>query len=185
MLKASVAIKADKALRNLRLIHTKDIPAAKAAAFNRAGQKVGTEVSTYLYNTLGVQKWQVGGYKGRGGRIGRTKYIRKMDGIRIYFRHRDINPTGTKHRAANVSEGSGGRVKASGRTYEKARKRPGKYGQGYIYLRGREEGKRVASIDINQAHISNFRRITKSIGPNVFADRFEHEFNRRLRRRGS
>jgi len=190
MIKLGVSIVTKQVSKNLKAIREKDIPAAKGSAFVRAGAKVNTEVATYLSNTLGVPKWMVAGVRvpgingkksSKGSRIGRTKYIKRLDGMFIFFRYDGLNPGGNIHKQAKLTASRRG-VRKHGRSYPNAFVK----NYGYfpsIYSRT-DAGLKLESIKITRGHVSNVRRLTKHWGVLTFKKRFDHEFSRRLKRRG-
>jgi len=197
MINMSLKIETRKVAKRLHAIQRNDIPGAKRAAWKRAGAKVNTEVATYLYNSLGVQKWQRTGVlmtglgggqrKGKGSRISVTGYNKRIDGISVYLRTRGLNPLGTKYKDAKYSENKGKKrkwVRASGRKYN-GRRVPGRWLPGYILDYDKSPLPKAATIPFTAAHRLNAARIAKQYGMKTFKKRFEHEFNRRLGRRGS
>ena len=95
-------------LRRMKKIQRDYIPAAKKAAFRRATLSVVSDVSTKIAAGLNVPRWMVrgvnvteagsdgGNKKSSGARMGRSGYIRRIDGAIIYLRHTHINPAGTE-----------------------------------------------------------------------------------------
>ncbi|RLC36255.1 hypothetical protein DRH27_05485 [Candidatus Falkowbacteria bacterium] len=193
MIKAGVVIQSKKAAKVMRDIYTKDIPRAKASAFNRAGESGSGKAATAVAKDVNVPRWMIAGAGGaaggkgkkKGSRIARSRYNKKIDGIFITFRHTHLNPTGTKHKKVTLTRpkrGSQG-VKAGRHFY------PESYAETYKYsnaIYGQGSGSnRLKKIELGQRSVGIVRGIVKRVVPAVFKKRFEYEFNRKVGRRGA
>ena len=192
MIGVTVAVSSAKAAKMLVDVQRKDIPAAKAAAFRRAGASAKTQV------TRNIAKGAKVAQKFVRGRVGVSKYNKRLDGIAIYLRHTHINPAGTKkHPQALATNyrvtkrghyGKGhGDFKAMGRTYSsKTHHLYSKRFQVPLILKesggGGHEPER---IKLGSWAENSLRNTARRIVPTVFEKRFVHELKRRASRRGS
>ena len=177
--------------RELERIQRVDIPKAKASAFARAGNSALAAASTELAMVAGVPKWMIrgvgggAGAKSSGARLKRTGYIPAMDGIIILFLHRHVNPAGNvkkSNRVSNMARGAGVRVPAVGKSYPNAFHKPSQYG-GAVFTRvgsGPGRGLKMERIDLDPWAEKLVRRTVGQVVPRVFAERFNHEMDRRL-----
>jgi len=186
-----VQFKTKAVKKMLRDVKKKDILAAKRSAFARAGSTAVSQASKKIAAGAKVPLWMVAGTgvmqdsgkrKKKGARLSRTKYVKKMDGILVYFRHKHINPLGTRHKQRKPRVTKRG-VKVGKQLY------PDSYVENYgyssaIYAQGRGGG-RLQKIELGQWAENTFRNTASRVVPKVFVKRFEHELNRRLVRRGA
>lgn len=189
MIKAAAATSVKKARKNLSDIMQKDIPGAKRAAYKRAGTQAISTASRQLATRLRVPVWMVRGQRGKGSRFGLSYFVPRgtqkgRESAAVYLRYRHINPTGTKHKAAKVTTTKRG-VRAAGRLFENAYHDEGRWGNGVIMVRESGGRKRIARIEITDGDVAQVRRTLDMVFPKAFKKRFEHEFNRRVSRRGA
>lgn len=198
MLKVKAGAEVRGAIRSLERIYKKEIPAAKASAFAWAGNRALTRASTRIAAKVGVPKWMIrgvgrvgpgksgSGTKASGSRVGRTKYIPRKDGIYLFFRFRNINPGGTVAKEANWTKTRDGySVRGVGRfrgVYAVRSRYPARY-MTFYKRDGGGPSERV-NIEIGESAVSLFNRTVKAVVPAAFKRRFEHEYNRRIKRVG-
>lgn len=186
-----VTIATKTVARELQRIQTKDIPAAKASAFSRAGSTAVSQAERRVASWLRIPKWQVAGVtksvggkkrKKLGGRIGRTKYVSKVDGIWFWIRTHDFAPGGTVHKARKLTATRKG-VKAGKHLFPDAFAKTKNYPYPAVYKRvGR--GLEVQRIKFSGRAQSGAQLTIERTVPTVFEKRFKHEFDRRMKRRG-
>jgi len=190
-IRIAAKVYAKGALRKLRKIQKADIPAAKRSAFVRAGATVVTRAATKVAKGAGVPKWMVQGgtveygsdkKRNRHSRFGRSGYSKKRDGIAIYFRYGHLNPGGTQLKETKLSTTKRG-VRFRKHRYSDAFVGRRRYGQ-TAYIR---DGKSltVAKIEIARWAPGVVKNTVRTVGPKEFKKRFEHEFKRRIKRRGA
>lgn len=177
-----------KVSRVLKDIEKKDVPAAKASAFARAGSTGTSKAAAAVAKWANVPKWMIagvgaaGGGKKKGSRISRTKYIRRVDGIYVTFRSTHLNPVGTVRKSRKPRYTRRG-VRVGKQSY------PGSYIKNYkysaaIYERGTGDG-RLQKIQLGPRAEFTVRNTLNRVVPKVFKRRFEYEYNRRAKRRGT
>ena len=178
------------ALKMLHDVHTKDLPAAKRSAYSwavsravvRAGKRVAKRAKVPLWMVTGVGVEQANGRKKKkGSRIGRTGYIKSMDGGFVYFRALHINPGGTQYKKTNLKYMKKG-VRAGKHLF------PDSYVEDYgfwpsVYKRGTGKG-RLQKIRMDWAPDVVESVLHRMVRP-AFQRRFNHDFNRKLKRRGA
>ncbi len=185
-------------IRRLRKIQRQYIPAAKKSAFRRATLAVVADVSTKIAAGLDVPRWMVrgvnvtetgsdgGNKKSSGSRLGRSGYIRKIDGAIVYLRHTHINPAGTERRQNTIVQRKRGGIRVNGvrKTYPKGFLVKTKWAAGRIYTRDGENLK-AETIEMGDWPRQVLRNRASVVGRRVFRQRFEHEMSRRLKTKGA
>lgn len=192
MIGLRVAVQAGQTAKMLSDVYRKDIPAAKAAAFKRAGASAKSQATRNLARGAHVAQKFV------RGRIGVGKYNRRLDGIALYLRHTHINPAGTKkHPQALATNyritkrghyGKGhGDFKAMGRTY--SNRTHHLYSERFqvpLILRENPNGGNTPErIQLGSWAENSLKNTARRIVPQVFEKRFVHELRRRAARRGN
>lgn len=189
--------------RYLTKVERKVIPRAKALAFVVAGNHGLSHSSTKIAAGAKVPKWMIRGVgrKGKGGRLSRTKYIKSIDGIKLYLLSNDINPGGHKGKARKLKvtgkrprKRKAGRgwtkdttkVRATGRTWSKVWLRDSKHGPyQLIYQRGEDKIPTRVKIKLGAWAEQSFVNTCTRLVPKAFKKRFLYEYNRRLEGYGS
>ena len=175
-------------------VQTKDLPRASRSAYNwavaravvRAGKRVAKKAKVPLWMVTGVGVDDgYGKKKKKGSRIGRTGYIRSMDGGFVYFRSLHINPGGTQYKRSKLKYTRNGVRMGAGKTSHLF---PDSYVQDYgywpsVYKRG-TGGDRLQKIEIKWAPNMVEDVLHRMVRP-AFKRRFIHDFNRRLKVRGA
>jgi hypothetical protein len=193
----SVRVKTDHAaaLRRLKKIQFADMQTAKKLAFRRATLSVVSDVSTKLASGLGVPRWMIRGVgvtstdsegtttKSSGSRLGRSGYVKRIDGAIVFLRQSHINPVGTAKKQNRTTQlKSGGlRVNGVGITYKKGFLIKSKY-FGQVYTRDGENLK-AEQIPFPAWARSVLRNRTQVVGARVFRERFKHEMRRLIKKR--
>ena len=109
-----------KAIREVNRVQRLTIPDAKKIAFKEASMKTITAASREIAARARVPYWMVRGVgvtassTKSGSRLGRSGYIKKLDGVILFLRHTHINPTGTVARPADVQTLKKGGVRVRG-----------------------------------------------------------------------
>lgn len=193
----SVRVKTDHAaaLRRLKKIQSADIQTAKKLAFRRATLSVVADVSTKIAAGLSVPRWMVRGVgvtesssegattKSSGSRLGRSGYIKSIDGAIVFLRHAHLNPLGTARKQNKTTRLKRGdlRVGGVGRTYKKGFVLKGQY-FGQVYTREGGELK-AEQVPFPAWAKTVLRNRTQVVGTRVFRARFQHEMRRLIKKR--
>ena len=196
MIGLSVAVKSAKVSKMLVDSHRKDIPAARDAAFKRAGKAAKTQITKRIAKGAKVPQKYVRGRIGVG--VTRSRKDRKANGVVIYLRSTHINPAGTKKypqalktnyritKSGHTGKGHGD-FKAMGRTY--SNKTHHLYAKRFpvpLILKDSPTGGSVQErIKLGKWAENSMKNTARRIVPQVFIKRFEHELGRRAKRRGA
>lgn len=192
MIGVKVTIQSGQTAKMLRDVYRKDIPAAKASAFRRAGAAAKTQVTRNIARGARVAQKFV------RGRIGVSKYNDSLDGIVLYLRHMHINPAGTKKypqalttnyritKRGHYGKGHGD-FRAMGRTYSnKTHHLYSKRFQVPLILKETASGGHAPErIQLGSWAENSMKNTARRIVPKVFDKRFKHELRRLASRRGS
>jgi len=163
---------------------------AKQIAFKEASQKTITAAARDIAAQAGVPYWMVRGVGGStpskksGSRLGRSGYIRKLDGVILFLRHTHINPAGTVAKANTVRSLKRGGVSVRGvGTWRDGYYQENEHKPGAIYRRLPNHKREIVSINLDPWAETRLKAIANFMLIPVFRNRFTHQINRLTRTR--
>ena len=176
------------AMKRVNRIRDYEIVTAKRIAFKEASQKVITAASREIAARAGVPYWMIRGVGGgaptkkSGARLGRSGYIKKVDGVILFLRHTHINPAGTVAKPNVVRSLTTGGVSVRGvgtwrnAVYQENERKPGA-----IYERLPGHKRKMVSVDLEPIARTALKSIADFMLFPVFRNRFTHQIKRATR----